>query len=283
MVNTVLTFGLLMSGLGVLQYFLLGENDLEHRIKGTAAHVMTYSGLLLPVSLMFLVLAMERKRPILWAGAALTTLSLVLTFTRSVWIGWAGAVFILLIARKPRAFLVAAPLLVLFIAFSPLSVFSRMVSTFDVKQSSNLDRIRMFEAGVEIIKDYPVWGVGPANIKEVYPLYKKHDAPRFRIAHLHNNFVQVWAERGVVALAAYLMLLALFFRECARAWRGPQRVWAAVGVAVATSLTIAGFFEFNLGDTEVLLTLLDLFALVIAMMESGVERNMAFVPEASGA
>jgi O-antigen ligase len=266
--NAFLIFGVFISGFGLVQYFLLGERDLEHRIKGPAAHVMTYSGLLLPIALIFLVLAMERKRPILWLGTAVTTLSLVLTFTRSVWIGWAGAVFILLILRKPRALIVAASLLVLFVAFSPLSIFGRMLSTFDVKQQSNLDRIRMVEAGIEIIKDYPVWGVGPANIKEVYPLYKKHDAPRFRIAHVHNNLVELWAETGVVALASYLMLLALFLRECARAWHGPQRVWAAIGVAVATSLTLAGLFEFNLGDTEVLLTLLDLFALVIAMTES---------------
>ena len=78
----------------------------------------------------------------------------------------------------------------------------------------------MAEAGVEIIKDYPLLGVGPANVKEVYPLYRKHDAPRFRIPHLHNNVIQLWAERGVLALVAYLFLQFLFLRECARGWGG---------------------------------------------------------------
>jgi O-antigen ligase len=142
-----------------------------------------------------------------------------------------------------------------------------MASTFDTTQSSNFDRIRMLEGGVEIIRDYPLFGVGPANIKEVYPLYRRADAPRFRIPHLHNNVVQIWAERGVLALAAYLLLLALFTRECARCWRSTARMYAQIGVGVLVSLTIAGMFEFNFGDTEVLLSLLDLFALVVVSCE----------------
>jgi putative inorganic carbon (HCO3(-)) transporter len=141
------------------------------------------------------------------------------------------------------------------------------VSSFDTRQSSNFDRIRMWQGGVEIIKDYPMLGVGPGNMKEIYPLYRKPDAPRFRIPHLHNNLIQLWAERGVLALAAYLLLNALFLRECARAWRGPDAQYAEIGVAVAVGLFVAGLFEFNFGDTEVFLALLDLFALVIAFVE----------------
>jgi len=125
----------------------------------------------------------------------------------------------------------------------------------------------MAEAGIEIIKDYPLFGVGPANVKEIYPLYRKHDAPRFRIPHLHNNLIQLWAERGVLALVAYLLLQILFLRQCAQAWGGPAMKFAEVGVAVAVGLASAGFFEFNFGDTEVFWMLLDVFAMVIAFVE----------------
>jgi len=156
-----------------------------------------------------------------------------------------------------------------------------VVSSFDVHQSSNLDRIRMLQAGVEIIKDYPLLGVGPANIKEVYPLYRKPDAPRFRIPHLHNNLVQLWAERGILALAAYVLLIALFLRECARAWNGPESRFAEVGVAVTVGLVAAGMFEFNFGDTEVFWIFLDICALVIAFTERPRQSNeqpVSFVP-----
>ncbi|MEO8036266.1 MAG: hypothetical protein ABI837_17655, partial [Acidobacteriota bacterium] len=65
----------------------------------------------------------------------------------------------------------------------------------------------------------------------------------------------------------YLLLLVLFLRECARAWRGPNRTFAEAGVVVAVGLAYAGLFEFNFGDTEVFWVMLDLFALVIASIE----------------
>ncbi|HYO78542.1 MAG TPA: hypothetical protein VE010_18935, partial [Thermoanaerobaculia bacterium] len=70
-------------------------------------------------------------------------------------------------------------------------------------------------------------------------------------------------------LAAYVLLLVLFVRECVRAWSGPERMWAEIGIAVAISLTVAGLFEFNFGDTEVFYLMLNLFALVAV----GVERT----------
>jgi O-antigen ligase len=266
-IKTFLAFGVFSSLYGFVQYFALHQRDLEHRITGPAAHVMTYSGLMLPVALMFLVLWIHDRRNLwLLGGTIVTTLTLLMTFTRSAWLGWLVAVLVLAALKRPRLLAYAVPAGILVITFLPLPYFARVMSAFDTKQSSNFDRIRMFEGGVEIIKDVPVLGVGPGNMKEVYPLYRKPDAPRFRIPHLHNNLVQLWAERGILGLAAYVALIALFLRECARGWGSK---YAELGVAVTVGLVVAGMFEFNFGDTEVFLAMLDLFALVVA----SVERN----------
>jgi O-antigen ligase len=270
-----LIFGVFAAGYGFVQYFALGAPyDLEHRITGPSAHVMTLSGLLLPVALLLLVLWIYDMRNILLVvGVTMTHLALLLTYTRSVWLGWIVAVAVLLVLKWPKALAWAVPVAILVISFAPLSVFSRVISSFDVRQSSNLDRIRMAEAGIEIIKDYPLFGVGPANVKEVYPLYRKHDAPRFRIPHLHNNLIQLWAERGVLALVAYFFLQILFLRQCAKAWGGPATKFAEIGVAVAVALASAGLFEFNFGDTEVFWMMLDVFAIVIAFIERSQPSN----------
>ncbi|MEA2337641.1 MAG: hypothetical protein QOE82_1648 [Thermoanaerobaculia bacterium] len=262
-------FGIFSAGYGLAQYIArYGRHDLEHRISGQTAHVMTLSGLLLPAALVFLVLWINSMRNIvLITGVVMTHLALLLTYTRSAWLGWIVAVGVLLVLKWPRALAWAVPVGILAISLAPLPFFSRVISSFDIKQSSNLDRIRMAEAGVEIIKDYPLLGVGPANVKEVYPLYRKHDAPRFRIPHLHNNMIQLWAERGVLALVAYLFLQILFLGECARAWGGPLSRFAEIGVAVTVALAVAGLFEFNFGDTEVFWILLDIFAMIIAFTE----------------
>jgi O-antigen ligase len=258
---------------------VLDHRDLEHRIDGPSTHVMTFSGLLLPLSLMLLVFWWHERRWWQITAGALGTLTLLLTFTRSVWLGWIVAAFVVLLALRARLVFYALPALILFLTFLPLDLFSRVISTFDVKQESNFDRLRMLEAGAEMIRDFPLLGVGPANVKEVYSIYRRHDAPRARPPHLHNNVVQLWAERGVLGLGAYIILLALFLRECIRGWRGPNRMWAEAGVVIAVSLTVAGLFEFNFGDTEVFYLMLNLFALVAVSLERAEQTSNEIAPD----
>lgn len=255
---------------GLIEFVFFDRRDLEHRINGPSSHVMTFSGLLLPLALMILLLWWHRRKWWLGVGTVLTGLALLLTFTRGVWLGWGAAVLVILMLKRTPWRIYALPAVIFFITFMPMDLFTRLWSTFDVKQHSNFDRIRMLEAGVEMIKDHPLLGVGPANVKEVYALYKKHDAPRSRPAHLHNNVVQLWAERGILGLSAYLLLLVLFLRECVRGWKGPPeaRMWAEIGVAVTVGLTVAGLFEFNFGDTEVFYIMLDLYALIVVSLEA---------------
>lgn len=257
---------------GLAQYLLLGYDTLERRITGTTAHVMTYSGILLPLSLMLLSLTLGRHRRWTWGACAfLTGVALTLTFTRGAWVGWVAGLIALALMRKPRVAFYLIPALILAITFSPMGIFGRLISSFDFRQTSVLDRIRMAEAGVEMIRDHPLLGVGPANIKEIYSLYRRADAPRFRPPHLHSNPIQIWAERGVLAIAAYVVLQAVFLLS---AWRrrrdGAARPWAEGGIAAACALGIAGLFEFNFGDTEVVLTMLDVWALCLVASGDGV-------------
>lgn len=266
----VRTFALVAGGAsawGLFQFAFLDNRSLENRISGPSSHVMTYSGILMPLSLMMLILWWRERRWWQALAGGLATLTLLLTFTRSVWLGWLVAAFVILALTRVRLAFYALPVLLLFVTFLPLPLFGRLVSTFDVRQSSNFDRIRMVEAGIEMIRDFPILGVGPANVKETYALYRKQDAPRARPPHLHNNVVQLWAERGLMGLGAYLLLNILFLRECARSWRGPGRIWAEIGVAICLSLGVAGLFEFNFGDTEVFYLLLNLMALVVISLE----------------
>jgi O-antigen ligase len=259
----------ILSSWGLFEFIVLDQRDLDHRITGPSTHVMTFSGLILPLSVMLLVVWWHERRWWQLTAGSLATVTLLLTFTRSVWLGWIVAAFVVLLASRARLAFYALPVLILFVTFLPIDLFSRLISTFDMKQESNFDRIRMLEAGVEMIRDFPLLGVGPANVKEVYAIYRKPDAPRVRPPHLHNNVVQLWAERGILGLGAYLVLLGLFLRECLRGRHGPRRKWSDAGLAIAVSLTVAGLFEFNFGDTEVFYLMLNLFALVVVSLEQG--------------
>jgi O-antigen ligase len=96
---------------------------------------------------------------------------------------------------------------------------------------------------------------------------------------LHNTPLQIAVERGLVGLALWLWIFAAFFT---RAWRVCRRVPAdavadralVVGaLAAVTAFLVAGLFEYNFGDTEVLLVTLSVMALPFV-----VERDLAGRP-----
>jgi putative inorganic carbon (hco3(-)) transporter len=251
------------------QYFVMGWNDLEQRISGPAAHVMTLSGILLAIALTMLAKIVWIRRWILIVPLSVVLLALLLSYTRSVWIGGIIGVVWILSRWRPRLVAALVPLVLVGLLALPLALFGRVVSTFDPEQTSNLDRLRMVQAGAEIVRDHPLFGVGTGTIKEVYPLYRLPDAPRFRIPHLHNNIAQLWAERGVVPTVAYLLLLAIVCREL---WRRRNRAPAEAdgGVAATIALAVAGLFEYNFGDGEVLMVWLNLLALSLRPLASGI-------------
>jgi O-antigen ligase len=224
--------------------------------------------MIMPLSLFFVVLWLTEKRREWIAAGALSGFALLLTFTRGAWLGWLAGATTFIALRRRRWFAYAIPIVLIGILLSPLAIFARLVSVFDMRQSSNLDRVRMVQAGVEMIRDHPIVGVGPGNIKEIYPLYRLPDAPRTKVPHLHNNPVQIWAERGIVCMLSYFLLVGLFVAICLRGRHGGARAYAEGGIAAAVALFLAGLTEFNFGDTEVLLTMLDLMAIVLVGIES---------------
>jgi O-antigen ligase len=253
---------------GLIEYVFGGQRDLDHRINGPVSHVMTFSGLVMVMSLMFLVFWWHQRKWLYLAVVAFSTTALLLSLTRSAWLGWLAAVSVLVLATRTRRFvLYLAPAAILIVTFLPLPIFGRLISTLDLQQTSNFDRIRMNQAGIEMIRDRPLFGVGVGNVKTEYALYRAQDAPRPRPPHLHNNVVQLWAERGILALLAYVTFVALFLRECIRARHGAHKMYAQAGIAMSVSLAVAGLFEFNFGDTEVFYLMMNVMAYLIVKME----------------
>jgi O-antigen ligase len=85
--------------------------------------------------------------------------------------------------------------------------------------------------------------------------------------HLHNNVIQLAAERGVPALLFWLWFMlrvvwdhARWFLRLRSSGRTEDLAFPALALAAVTSLCVAGLFEFNFGDSEVLTVFLALVA-----------------------
>jgi O-antigen ligase len=179
------------------------------------------------------------------------------SLTRGAWLGLAAGLVLLTALRAPRWMAAVPAVVVLFLLAAPLPLVARAVSTVDPLDPSNYDRLAMAEAGLRMVAERPLVGIGPELVEERYPLYRNPTAYRLWVPHLHDSFLQVAAERGLPSLAGLLAMMAAPFVAAWRLYRreggrlGPRAdLWAGtLGALVA--FNVAGLFEHNWGDTEV--------------------------------
>lgn len=248
--------GYLAAGYSLFYYFfraLPGE-----RIKGFMGHYMTQAGILLLFGSLALSMAVFERKKIrwLWGIALLPVLfSLALTLTRSAWVGFFIALCLILLLYKPITLLFVPLLAGLVFLASPRPLKKRALSVFSLDYFSNRQRVEYFRAGIKIIRDYPLLGTGPDTVDMVFqnPKYGLSDDAK-RNVHLHDNFIQIAAERGILTLVVWLVFLAWTFVTLLRLLRNRSPglfPLTAGALAALLALVTAGFFEYNFGDSEV--------------------------------
>lgn len=262
---------------GIAQYLFTDYGGLQNRIPGPFGHYMTYSGVVLLGACLVLGRVMTTgsgQRARSWLLLAVVLTALGLTLTRNVWLAAFVVLTIGFFMRFRRwlwAYAAAGALLLTLVATQAPQHWSRLTSIVNLEDPSNYDRLCMAEAGLHMIADRPLLGIGPGMVQYYYPIYRHPTAPRPDVKHLHNTFLQLAAERGVLSVGAYLWLMIAVFWLCYRGYRreggleGP-RADLYLGVMLAlVALNIAGLFEANWRDTEVQRWVLFLLAVPVCL------------------
>jgi O-antigen ligase len=248
------------------------------RARGFFSTYMTLGGTLLVTLTMLLAsLALGAVRRPLAAlvPAALALPALGFTQVRNAWVGLAVAVT-LLIALSRRLALAAAALAVLITVLTvPSSVRTRMLSLVDVHDATAQSRLDFWRAGAGMVRDAPWFGLGPGGVRRHYPEYRPEGSARARTGHLHNNVVQVAAEHGLLGLAAWLWIWVAYFRDTISTYRRlPEaetlaRALVGGSLAAVAGFHVAGLFEYNFRDAEVIHLLWVIAALPYVVARTG--------------
>jgi len=273
--DTIITLGAAGALVGIVQYAALGYDVLQHRPHGLLGHYMTYSGVLMLVLCVAAAQLVYRERGWIWPAVAVPALfvALVTTYSRNAWVGTLLAIGVLLVLRRAWKLLIAVPVFIAILAVvAPSGIRHRALSAFDLNDATNRDRIAMLKSGKAMIADHPWTGVGPNMVPRAYiEKYKTPDAvdpvdkPGDTRAHLHNVPVQLAAERGLPALAAWLWFIVVAVRDLLREFRrGRARALAAGALAAVVAALAAGLFEHNFGDSEFLILFLGILTLPFA-------------------
>jgi O-antigen ligase len=278
LITVVLSCAAVSAAFGVIQYGILHYDQLSQRPQGTLGHYMTYSGLLMTVIAIAVARLLFDSKDRTWAALVLPALAVAvaLTSTRSAWVGVCAAAALLFALKDFRLFAVLPIVAAVFFALAPGMITKRFVSMFDNKDPTRVDRVAMVHEGERMIAAHPFTGVGPNMVEKRYADYRGDDAVNKVNQHLHNNPLQIAAERGLPALVLWLWFIAALCRDLQQRFAsGSQRYLAAAALASVVALLTAGLFEYNFGDSEVLMLFLIVATLPAAADASSVRPSAA--------
>jgi len=229
--------------------------------------------LTLPFAVNGAVVGRRLWRAVSVLGAVLSVVLIVALMTRSVWIGAVAATVataglgVLRVRRRAEGWRPfkrcvgrLAAVLVLILAVGLLISGSRVRSALAARAGSILHihegtaapRLFLWSRTAEMVGDHPLFGVGAANWRIVFPKYGGSHPLMQSVGRMpkrpHNDLLWILAETGTLGLTAYLALVLTLLWWTGRAvveaqHRGAASLAAAVLFAQVAYLTVS-FFSF---------------------------------------
>jgi O-antigen ligase len=258
--------GIYASAMTVLHRYL--QHNPDFRANSFSGNHMVAGGMLMmgviasAGAVAYLIRSKERdplKTVLFTAAFILSASGLMFTFTRGSWVAAMAGIMMIVFAfdRKTAAVLVLAAAALIFIG-RDTDVVKRVSNTFKLGGgTSEMERVHMWNAGLKIIKDNPLKGIGTANLEKVYPRYKDPEAVEPNAGHLHNNLIQVAVIDGLPGLAVYLWIFAAFWISLYKALKKEDNIFYKYVLtsvfAVNIGFFVNGFFEYNLFSSQVAL------------------------------
>lgn len=89
--------------------------------------------------------------------------------------------------------------------------------TTDTAETSLGRRMVMYSTTIDMIRQYPILGVGTGSYKQVFSAMAVQRYTGWRAQPFddpHNQYLFVWAENGIVGLATFLLMLFVIWRKC---------------------------------------------------------------------
>jgi O-antigen ligase/Tfp pilus assembly protein PilF len=125
-----------------------------------------------------------------------------------------------------------------------VSIFDTSRQIADISRAENPDlRLAIWRNTIEMVKERPFLGYGLGNHKIYYPKYHSQVvrettfSETHQPSHVHNDFLQLLSETGIVGAMGAGLVFFLFFVMAAKLWlRAPGRVvFAALGIGTAVA------------------------------------------------
>lgn len=285
----------------------LVEADFLSTTFGYRNYLGEYLGVMLPL---FFLLSLGRRYFVYLSILCLVTL--VLLQSRAVWLGtFVSFLFILFVSLKYlksyflKQYLKRTFLLSLFLMFVLTSIFflsgktlriisikERALSFKKIEGSSLEERFLFWRVAAVMFKEKPLLGIGRGNFKLQYLNYYEklpssvkiwahnRSFPRQHPYNVHNEFLQILSETGILGLFAFLWigiyLFSLGFSLLKNENISLDYKILTVGILAGfVSLSVCAFFGFPLHIPQTAIILVVLSAVLVNIKEKEEVKNVS--------
>jgi len=278
---------LLMGGYGIWQHFvgvdlyhgvLLDRMTFGYRAIGNFSTYLTFSGFFAIASIFLVAVgfaAPVRNRKYYYLLASQVGLACILfNYSRSTIVALIiGAIaLVIMIGARYRRWVSLVLLLTLAVGIvvSPdfLNRFKNLGATEFTADYAN-SRIAIWETTLTMIREKPVFGVGPGKFPEKYIEYRKNRTGR-DLSHAHNDFLNVAAVSGIPCALLFILLwflvLRYLYKGYARCPEGFQRGLILGAFLASVVFVVMAQFEAFFADEEVRLLLMFFWGMGLAVL-----------------
>ncbi len=262
----------ILSTVEVILYVLRGDDRLT-----VFQHYMTAGGLKMISALMILPFALDygtaKKSRIIFIVSLVPILAaLILTNTRSAWLGFIAGMLVMGVLYYRSLFASLAVLIAFFFLLAPQHQIDRAKSIVDMNHANNVGRLTMWTTGLQMWSDKPILGYGDIDLYKSYSQYRTPgiDEPA---GHLHNTYIHVLVTLGTVGFITVMWLFYSIMKSEYSVFRKRMgnslvRNTALGGLAVFSGFLVNGLFEWNFGDHEIMVFVWFTVGLVLASAET---------------
>lgn len=218
------------------------------------------------------------RKTFLLGIVAITTLAMVLTFSRGCWLGILFALAILAVIIDRRFILLGIVALMCMPFVLPDTIIQRFTSIGDMSDTSTSYRVYIWMGSLAMLKDY--WfsgvGLGETSFNTIYPLYSYNN---IQAPHSHNLYLQIVSQFGILGLIVFLGVVYNFYKEATISMLKKKNIVLAGIIAGMTGFFLESMFDYTWYNYRVIL----IFWMVLAFgtvasklgeNESGKEKNI---------
>lgn len=222
---TVVCAVLVLQGLLMIAVFLIRDDirvgplfvrydSHTTRVGGTLGSpngAATYLVMLLPITVVGMAMFQKRWLKQLAAAAfVLGVVGLFLTQSRGGLIGFTISMVILSLMAAARGWMkLKWPLMIAYVGIVPMVMLSPILFARFMEDDGGSAESRgpLAEIAMRMIEDHWVFGVGANNFAIVKDYYITPEFADEWLSTVHNHFLRVWSEMGIIGLVAYLVLI----------------------------------------------------------------------------